>query len=110
MKKEKKLYNSKVKIGEDKIKTSQNKNIYSKSDKGIYKIETKEYMSFNKKPSYIGDHTFFVRANSKNNAKKLFETKYKDGEMVKHYTGKKKVVYDLDNYKITRKKEYDNLF
>jgi len=76
----------------------------------IYEIETKSYMIFDNKPSYIGRDVRFIKGTSKKNAENIYKLKYKNGEKVKHYTGTKKVIYDLKNLKVKRKKEYDSIY
>jgi len=39
-----------------------------------------------------------------------FTKKYKNGQIVNHYSGKKKVIYDLKNLKVEEKPEYGKIF
>jgi len=80
------------------------------SKKNIYEIETDSYMILDKKPSYLGKDISFYNASSKKEAGEIFKKRYAKGELVDHYSGKKKkVIYDLKNLKITEKKEYNKL-
>jgi len=45
----------------------------------IYSVETKSYMMFKNKPSYIGNDVHFLKASSKQNAQQMFTKKYKNG-------------------------------